>query len=333
MNTRELPLLSVIMVTPDHYDTLRTTIGYLRAQTIHNLLEVVIVAPSVERLSLDESELAPFHSFQVVEVVPFGSAALARAEGIRAAKAPLVALTEDHCYPEPEWAAALVKAHEGPWAAVGPVIGNANPASMTSWANLLVEYGPWLDPMQAGEVDHLPGHNSSYKREMLLQYGPTLEVMLEAESTLHWDLRDKGARLYLEPAAKARHLSYSRASFWLQLRFHAGRVFAAARARSWPARHRILYVLGGPLIPWVRLWRIVRELRRPGRPRHLLPGILPSLIAGLLIDGLGEMLGYASGAGDSLDKVTDAEFDRARYLTEEDVWRITGRPSRQRGKR
>ena len=48
---------------------------------------------------------------------------------------------------------------------------NANPKSAISWANLLIEYGPWLDPAPAGKASHLPGHNSSYKRDVLLGYG------------------------------------------------------------------------------------------------------------------------------------------------------------------
>ena len=47
------------------------------------------------------------------------------------------------------------------------------------------------------EVDYLPGHNSSYKRDVLLGYGDRLESMMESETVLHWDLRAKGHRLYL----------------------------------------------------------------------------------------------------------------------------------------
>ena len=54
------------------------------------------------------------------------------------------------------------------WAAVGPVMANANPRSVTSWANLLIEYAPWLEPSAGGEREHLPGHNGSYKRATAL---------------------------------------------------------------------------------------------------------------------------------------------------------------------
>jgi len=66
------------------------------------------------------------------------------------------------------------------------------------------------------------------------------------------------------------------------------------------------------------LLRILRELCQPGRQKQLLPRILPSLIIGLAVDGIGEMLGYALGIGDALEKLTDMEFHRERYLNRAD---------------
>ena len=123
------------------------------------------------------AELRPIHhdlrDFSSVKVVPIDSAASvarANAAGIRAATSSVVALTEDHSFPDPEWAENLIKAHEQPWAAVGPAVRNANPATAVSWADFFIGYGPWAEPISAGTVDFLPGHNSSYKRAVLLEY-------------------------------------------------------------------------------------------------------------------------------------------------------------------
>jgi hypothetical protein len=317
--TEDSPLMSVVLVTPDRFETIRVTARHLLRQSIRQRLELVIVAPSLSELDLRESDVEGFRWHRLVEVGPFASSAMARAEGVRAAAAPLVALGEDHCFPEPRWAEALARAHEGPWAVVGPAIGNANPATKTSWANLLVEYAQWLAPAVSGEVEHLPGHNSCYKRNILVGYGSELETLLLAESTLHWDLRTKGERLYLEGAAQANHLNYSLPFSWLGMRFQGGRMFAATRARRWPLWRRWLYVIGGPLIPLVRLRRIMRELDRPGRPRWVLPGVLPPLIAGLAIGALGEMFGYALGPGNAAQELLRFEFHRSRFLTKADL--------------
>jgi len=310
--------MSVVIVTPDRYETIRKAIRHLRAQTARDRLEVIIVAPSADKLGLDKAELKDFLQFYVVDVGPIRSTAKARAAGIRRASAQLIALVEDHCFPAPGWAEALITAHRQPWAAVGPVMGNANPRSSISWANLLIEYSEWLEPTPAGPVDHLPGHNSSYKKTILLDYGDELEAMLEAESILHWDLRARGHQLYLEPAARMFHLNFSSAFSWLGLRFHGGRLFASARARQWPLARRFLYFSAAPLIPLVRLWRIVERLRTRRQIYPLLPRVLPVLALGLTVDGLGEMVGYLWDVGNAKERLADMEFNRERHLSDRD---------------
>lgn len=320
MNSSSSPQMSVVIVTPDNYKTIRKTMRSLRAQTAREQLEIVIVAPSADDLDLDESDLKDLPEFSVVEVGAVTSTAAARVAGIRQASAPVVAFVEDHSFPDLGWAAALIEAHQQPYAVVGPVIANANPGSTISWANLLIEYAPWLEPVEGGEVNLLPGHNSSYKRAILLEYGDELEAMFEAESILQWDLQAKGYQLYLEPAAKTYHLNFSSPFSWLSLRFHCGRLFAASRAENgqWSPLQRLLYTGSAPLIPLVRLRRILATLRRSGQQYKLLPRVLSALTLGLVLDGMGEMIGYSFGAGNAMEKLSDMEFHRDRHLAERD---------------
>jgi hypothetical protein len=306
--------MSVVVVTPDSFETVRKTVRHLRAQNVCGALEVVVVAPSAASLALDARALDGFHSHTVVEVGPVTSTARARAAGLRAARAEVVALVEDHAFPAPGWAEALLERHRGAWAAVGPVMSNANPRSVTSWANLLVEYAPWLEPAEGGEREHLPGHNGSYKREVLAAYGDRLEAMLEAESVLHWDLRARGHALYLEPKARVFHQNFSEPFPSLALRFNGGRLFASARARGWSARRRALYAAASPLIPFVRCARIAREMLGRARTRRMLPRLLPALFVWLAFDGAGEAAGYALGPGGAMAKLSDMEFHRERFL-------------------
>jgi len=308
--------MSVVIVTPDRYETIRKTVQHLRAQTVSDRLELVIVAPSAGQLGLDDRELKDFFQFRVVEVGAISSIARAYAAGIRQASAPVVVLSEDHSFPETRWAEALIERHREPWAVVGPAVRNANPDGLISWADFLLGYGAWLDPAPGGEIDHLPGHNSSYKRAILLDYDSELEALLEAECVLHWDLLSRGYRFYLEAAAKTAHLNFGRVSPWIPYLVQAGRVFAAARARRWPLRRRMLYAGGAPLIPFVRLWRIRSDIRRPGRPAHLWPRVVPALLMGLTLDAVGQALGYAFGAGSAGQKLSSFEFHRDRHAAE-----------------
>jgi GT2 family glycosyltransferase len=310
--------MSVVLVTPDGYESIRKTIRHLRAQTARDRLEVVIVAPSADQLDLDELELTEFCRFQVVEIGEVRSIAGANAIGICKAGAPVVALAEDHSYPDPGWAEALIEAHRQPWAVVGPEVRNANPQSITSWADFLIGYGPWSEPAAAGEIAHLPGHNSSYKRVILLDYGPELETMLKAESVLHWDLRAKGYRLYLEPKAKIAHLNFGLLPSWIRAQFHSGRLFAAVRARRWSPLRRLLYTGGALLIPLVRLRRILRQLLWSSQQCHLLPRVLPVLILGLVVNSVGEIIGYALGEGGASQELSYFEFHRSRHVSERD---------------
>ncbi|HKO60826.1 MAG TPA: glycosyltransferase [Pyrinomonadaceae bacterium] len=309
------PALSVVVITPDIYATVRKTIKHLRAQSISRSMEILLLAPSAKALNVEVSEMEGFLSYKIVEVGHINSTARARVAGVHEATAPIVAFAEDHAYPAPGWAEALVNRHKENWAAVGPVMANANPKSITSWANFLIEYAPWLDPAQGGEREHLPGHNCSYKRHLLLEYGDQLEAMMDAESILHWDLRNKSHRLYLEQKARTFHENFSAPAPMLPLRFHGGRLFASARAQEWTTWRRIMFAFASPLIPVVRCLRITRELFKPGRPRYLLPRVLPILMLGLVFDGAGEMMGYAFGAGGAMAKLSDMEFHRERYMS------------------
>ncbi|HEX8648027.1 MAG TPA: glycosyltransferase [Thermoleophilaceae bacterium] len=313
------PELSVILVTPDRYETIRRTIAWLRAQTVRESIEVVIVAPSREVLQPDEEELAAFHGFQVVEVGTVRSVAAGNAAGVRAASAPVVVFGEDHSYPQPGWAEALIEAHRGPWAAVGPVVANANPRSAVSWADFLPGYGPWLDPTPGGPVTYLPGHNSSYKRDLLLELGDDLDPMLNAESVLHWELGARGHELYLEPRAKTRHFNFSRLPIYLHATFLHARTFAAERARGgrWGTLRRVAYAGAWPLIPLVRIRRVFRDVGR-AREHGVMPRVLPPVLLGLVVSALGEAAGYLLGPGEAPERVSAYEFHRDRHVTRRD---------------
>lgn len=309
--------MSVVIATPDNYDTIRKTILHLRKQTICDSLEVIIVAPSRFQLNLQEADLSVFASWQVIEIGALESIGRANATGIRRAVAPIVALAEDHCFPDPEWAESLLTAHQDSWAAVGPGVRNANPSTAVSWADLFIGYGPWLLPTSAREVDFLPGHNSSYKRDILLSYGNKLPDMMDSETVLHWDLRAKGHRLYLEPAAKVAHTNFGLWSSWIPVQFYNGRLFAGSRVRGMSFFKRVVYVLGAPMIPFVRLARITRQLRSVLLLKKYMR-CLHALVIGLLLDGLGQMLGYLAGAGNAVTQVARFEFHRVDHITEGD---------------
>ena len=310
------PAMSIIIVA-DQYETIRQTIRHLKAQTGREQLELVIVTQSADRLGLDRTETADFCHVRVVEVPAILPLALATAAGVRRASAPVVVLAESHAFPGPGWAQALIAAHRQPWAAVGAVMANANPG-MISWANLFIDYGHCVETKEVGVSTYLPGHHTAYKRDILMRYDQQLDAVMDSEILLHWDLQAKGHKLYLDPAARVYHANISSLASWLPERFYTGRRFAATRAQSWPLFKRFLYAGGSPLIPFVRIPRVVKALSQSTFPRMRWPLVLPPLVLGLVVSAVGEMVGYVFGAGNATEQLARMELFKMEYLTKGD---------------
>jgi hypothetical protein len=310
--------MSAIIISPDGYASVRRLVNCLHSQTAREDLELVFVFPRSAPPDLDDPKLRDFAAVRLVSTDDMHSTAKARAAGVRAAVAPVVAMTEEHSLPEPEWARALIRAHREDWAVVGPAVKNGNPNSLLSWANLAIEYNEWLDPVVRGVIGHLPGHNSAYKRDVLLSYGDGLDSWLEAESVLHWDLRSRGFRLTMEPGARTRHHNFSSLRPTLSLRFACGQQFAGICRARWSLARRLLYLGGSPLIPFVRLTRIVRQFLRPGRPARLLPRLLPVCLFLLIIESVGSFVGFLVGPGTSSAKIAKVDFHRETFMNRRD---------------
>lgn len=274
------------------------------------MIELLVVTADPARLDPDSSVTDRFFSFGVLQADMSRGAGAARAAAVRAARAPVIAFGEDHSFPQPGWAAAILAAHRGDWAAVGPVVTNANPGTIVSWADLLMGYGPWLAPGKSAERDHLPGHNSSYRKEVLLTLGDELGDLFEAETALQWTLRARGHRLFQESSARVAHTNFERWSTWIPVSFHAGRVFAATRARSWSRAARVAFALASPLVPVVRMWRHLRQAFAARLAPALIVRTAPVLAVGLIVDAAGQFAGCIFGAGTSRETLVDWEFHR-----------------------
>ncbi|MGH7177956.1 MAG: glycosyltransferase family 2 protein [Tepidisphaeraceae bacterium] len=311
-----------MLVTCDDFSALRQTVAHLRRQTMREGIEVVLVCPSLDRLALDETTLAGFAGWRIVQIGRIPAIATAYAHGIRAASAPVVALGEDHSFPDPNWAEALLRSHGEPYAAVGPLVCNANPFNSISWADMLLGYGPWLNPDGGGVCNHLPGHNSSYKRDVLLEYGERLDEMLEAETVLHWDLRRRGYVLFHDASARTRHTNFALLKPWTVAQFCTGRCFAASRATSWSIAKRALYAAASPLIPIVRFRRLLSHAWQCRETRPRLLWLLPAMIYAVVIDGIGQLVGYSLGAGGAKEQLRELEFRRDRFILPDDRRRL-----------
>ncbi len=315
--TQDGPELSVVMVTPGSFEMLRQSIGHLREQTARERLELVLVGPGRDGFEAIEPELGVFWGHQRVES-DFQTTGAALASGFRASTGPVIGYVEEHSFPQPGWAEALIEAHRGPWAAVGVGLMNANPERAVSWASLLIAFEGSVEPEVSQEVEKLPSHHIHYKRAALAPYeNGGLEEMFEMEAVLCADLRRRGERLYIAAAARERHINVSALRSFLAMMYFGGRTFGAARVRDdgFSPLQRLLYSAAGPLIVAVKLRRLLDEVRRIKRGRELIPRVLPSALLGLAVFQLGELYGYVTGsAGAAPEERMMLELDRSSHV-------------------
>jgi hypothetical protein len=313
--------LSIVMVTPDRYDRLRKTIEHLRRQTAKNRIEIVIAAPSLRELQPDHGELSDFASLRLVEVGPIRSTGEPRAIATRAATGPVIAYAEDHCWPEPNWAAALIDAHQESWGGVGATLTNGNAGSLVSWAAILLNFGPCVDCRSSGAAGYIPTHNSSYKADLLNCYGEQLGFMLQAEGLLQADLLKKGHRLFLQAEARAAHINASDRSSFLREQYWATRLFWASRAEweQWSVARRWAWAVATPGLVLVRLQRALRNAHRIGFPARRIPALACALVAGIISLTFGAACGILKGFGrQSVERRISLEFHRASHLRPEE---------------
>ena len=310
------PELSVVLVARDRFDVVRRTVAALRTQTILHQIELLIVTVGETTIAdRRPDELQGFARVQLIFVGPFKDVDKASAEGFLRASAPVVAHMEDHVFPDPDWAEAVLDAHRGPWAAVGGKMINANPATMLSWANILISHMAEVTPRK-GEATRLSTHNATYKTKVLEAYGERLAGYLGRDGGLMRDLIAKGHKIYVDPCFRFQHQQMSVWRAMIAYRVNAGRNWAAARVNQndWSWTRRLLYAVGGPLIPLVRLVRLVPRCRELG----VYPRVIPTLFAVLALDAVGEMIGYVAGTGRSLEIMAEYEVDRPRFMSHAD---------------
>jgi hypothetical protein len=312
--------LSAIAVGPD-LAALRPLLACLGRQTARDRLELVVVAPAAAHAEIERAAPAGLAGVRLVDWPRVDALPPARLAGIRAAGAPVVAFTETHSFPEPEWAAALIARHREECVAVGPAFVNGNPERALSWTGILLDYGRFMarPDRRAPEVsDDLPGHNSSYKRDVLVGWGDDLAELLMAESALHAELRRHGGRLVLDPAARTRHVNVTRLRSWIRERWCSGRLYAASRSLGWGRARRLAYAAAWPLIVPVRLPRMLGDARRVAGRRLAARVAAPALL-GLTVQSAAEAAGYAAGPGRTAQDVIDIELHRFDHLARGDA--------------
>ena len=242
--------------------------------------------PSVRLIEVDESVTIPGM----------------RARAFAAATAPAVAVIEDHVIVPPGWAKQMLAALDGADRVVAGSVENAATSTLLDWAAFLCEYSHCIPPMQAGKVDWLTGNNVVYPKALLDRFHAVVEEG-KWENRLHDAMRDAGVSLVCHPEIVVGHKKHYTFGEYLSQRYLYARSYAGARVEGAAPPVRAAYGVAAATLPPLLFYRTVARIMKKGRHRALLFKSLPLIGVFSLAWGWGEVIGYWSGAGDSLRRV------------------------------
>jgi hypothetical protein len=148
----------------------------------------------------------------------------------------------------------------------------------------------------------LPGNNVAYTRAVADGLCRVLDEGLW-ESFYHESLQRQGVKLVFDPDQVVGHRRPFDFWYFVRQRFHFCRSFAAMRLGWMSTPQRVKYFVGSMALPallWLRgLLNVARRKRLVGRYLLCTPLIVTYYAAG----AFGEMIGYLSGGGRSLEQV------------------------------
>lgn len=297
---RSSPNLAAILVVGDSRERAQRSLESLYAQTIADTMEIVVV--DLKTRDVPELSVSSRTSTHYVTLGRDATWGQARAIAARLAAAPILAFIEDHCTAAVDWAEALVRAHQQPWAAVGYAFTNPRPESYLSRAIIMSEYGRWLHPTQSRPARVLPCGNVSYKRDVLLSFGDELNSLLTPDFVVHERLIQRGLGLYVESQAIVAHDSLVKLSDLISASFLFCRILASNRVltQRWSRLRRLGYGLATPVVsPGIALWRLFASRHGTSGDVGALLIYLPVVLIKGLASALGESVGYLVGAGSS----------------------------------
>lgn len=311
--------LSVILVFGGQRERAAAALRSVLEQSAIDRMEILL-------FDLGPSECPPLigsddHRVRTTRYGPDKLLGDARAEGVRSAKAPVVALLEEHCVAQPGWAETMIRANEGPWAAVGCDFVCANPDSGSTNQTFRLTYGAYIHQEQErGPVRFVAGQNSTFKRDILLQYDNDLESLMMADLVLQWKMMEDGHQLFYEPDAKIAHRNENTVRSLCGGAFYWNWCFANIRARvfHWGFAHKALIVLLSPLIPWVRLAKKFVVASRQGqlKPLQFLRDA-PSILAVDYASAAGQVAGLLNKIDIGIRKFSHFELNEPRYSRHE----------------
>jgi hypothetical protein len=223
------------------------------------------------------------------------------AAGLRAARGEIVATTEDHAIPRAGWCAAILRAHaEHPEAAaIGGAIENGSPKKLLDWASYFITQGPHMAPLGNRQVVMTTNEaNVSFKRASIERFEDSDGLGFMAILHNRW-LAERGQILRVDDRMVVDHFQNMGFRETSAIHFHNGRSIAGFRRQRGMTGEEWIRLAASLLLPVYRVARQVRLGLAKGRLRRELLASAPLSLWLDYCQGVGHLVGYAAGAGDS----------------------------------
>ncbi len=217
-----------------------------------------------------------------------------RSVGLAIARGSIVAMLEDHAYPDSNWCNLLLKAHKKPVVAVGGAIENDIDKSV-NWATFFFSCGRYQRPLKCGPSALVTDTNVAYKRETMDAIKPSWQHRFH-EPTVHSRLLSKGETFWLSPDIIVyQHRKGLKLVQSLKERYWWGRHFSANRFDTPNRLYRFgltLMSIAAPLIIFAKMSKTAIEKKRNGKKFIV---ALPITVLLIFAWSFGEMMGYITG--------------------------------------
>ena len=214
------------------------------------------------------------------------------AAALRDARGDVVALLQDWEVPAPDWVERVKSAHRLPYAAIGGAVENRG-SGLLNWSVYFLDFSRYQLPFAPKPARYLSDVNVSYKRAALER---VRDVWREtySEVAVNWALAERGETLLLTPEIIV-YQDRGPLSLTTLVRERAswGIIFGAARG-AWVGPMRWLYAAASPLIPFVLIGRVLKDVLRTRRNVLVFVTSLPAMIVLAVSWSVGEFWGYVA---------------------------------------
>lgn len=223
-----------------------------------------------------------------------------RAAAYAACRGEIVAVTEDHCAPAPDWCERILAAHAAhPEAiAIGGAIVNGTTEHLVDWATFIVTQTPFVGPLVNGPAQRIAGAATVTYKRAILDRRPDHGSFGAIELFDTAEMRQPGELLLNDDSIRVTHHQSMGFGETAALQYHNGRAIAGLRRQAM-RRGDWVRVAGFAVLPLYRTARSVRLAWGRWIPRSMIVVTLP--LIGLLhyCQMAGELVGYLFGPGSS----------------------------------